>query len=367
MAKKKVDYSEQLDNDLNHIKSMAGPPDPKDLLSTGSTLLNLACSGIPNGGIAKGKYYLFVGDSNSGKTFLCLTMFAEACKNKRFSEHRLIYDSVEDGAMMDMTKFFGSHVSEKLEAPRMVDGEPMFSNTVEDFYDNLDDAVKVGKPFIYVLDSMDALLTEDSEEKYQEQKKARRENKEVSGSYGDGKAKSNSQLLRRFINPLKATGSILIIIVQTRDNIGFGAQFNPKTRGGGRALKFYATLEIWSSVTGQIKKKVKGKDRQIGITSKVHIKKNRIQGKDRFVDVSILHSYGVDDIGSNIDYLVEEGVFTSNKGRIVAEEFDFTGKRDDFIAYIEENNLEKDLQMMVGDVWKDIETKCESRRKSRYE
>jgi hypothetical protein len=171
------------------------------------------------------------------------------------------------------------------------------------------------------------------------------------------------------MTPLRKSGSILIVISQTRDNIGFGAMFNPKTRGGGRSLKFYATLEIWSSVKGLIKKKVRGKDRQVGIVSLVHVKKNRVDGKDRQVTVPIMHSVGVDDVASCVDYLVEEKTWKkSDKGIIDATDLDFKGTRDQLIQHIEKEGLEKTLHIMVKETWDDIEKACEGfKRKSRYE
>src|SRR3990172_2022287 len=77
-----------------------------DLLSTGSTVCNLACSGNVKGGLVKGHYYLIVGDSAAGKTILVLTILAEAANNPNFDNHRLIYDPVEGGALFDMRKFF---------------------------------------------------------------------------------------------------------------------------------------------------------------------------------------------------------------------------------------------------------------------
>jgi hypothetical protein len=76
-------------------------------LSTGSTLLNLACSGKVSGGFIKGHYYHFVGDSSSGKTFLCLTCLAEAAINPHFDDYQLIHDDAENGSLFDFGKFFG--------------------------------------------------------------------------------------------------------------------------------------------------------------------------------------------------------------------------------------------------------------------
>ena len=89
----------------------------------------------------------------------------------------------------------------------------------------------------HVLDSMDALLAMASNKKFAKRKQATRgDGEEIKGSYGMDKPKENSESLRRALAGLRKTGSILIVISQTRDNIGFGAMFQPKTRSGGHAL-----------------------------------------------------------------------------------------------------------------------------------
>lgn len=339
----------------------------KEMLNSGSTLLNLACTGRPFGCFIKGKYYFFVGDSTSGKTWLALNCFAEACLNKRFDDYRLIHDNAEDGALMDLEEFFGSAVAERIEPPAGTKDDPQFSETIEEFYYNVDDAIQAGTPFIYVLDSMDALSSEDEQDKFDENKKAHRKGKEAKGSYGDGKAKKNAANLRRILSGIKKTGSILIIINQTRDNINAGPFQDSKTRSGGHALKFYATLEMWTSIKGTIKKKIKEKDRELGIYSQVKIKKNRVNGRKRTVVIPIYHSYGIDDIGSCVDYLVEEGHWKKGQGGINAIDFDFKGVREKLIKHIEEQELERELRVLVGKVWDEIEEACTVKRKRRYE
>ena len=140
----------------------------KDFLGTGSTLLNLACTGKPFCGFAKGKYYFIVGDSISGKTFLSLTCLAEADLNPNFDKYRFIFDNAEDGALMDIKKFFGLGVSNRIECPG-VDKEGYnrkYSTTIEEFYYHVDDAIKRGRPFIYILDSMDSLSSEAEQDKF---------------------------------------------------------------------------------------------------------------------------------------------------------------------------------------------------------
>lgn len=336
-------------------------------LSTGSTLLNLACSGSPTWGFRQGCYYFLVGDSASGKTFLSLTCLAEATLNPAFADHRFLFDNAEEGALMDIRRFFGQAVADRLEPPDKDKHGPVYSETVEQFYFHLDDAFTAGKPFIYVLDSMDSLSTEEEGEKFAERKKAARKGREVSGSYGTAKAKANSAGIRRSIPRLRETGSILIVISQTRDNIGFGAMFNPKTRSGGHALRFYATLELWSSVKGRLKKTVRGKERQTGIVSHVQVKKNRLTGRERSVELPIYHSRGIDDVGSCVDWLITEGHWNKDKGGIVhAPEFRYKGSVESLIRKVEEAGRENELRLLVAEVWQEIEDACEVERKPRY-
>lgn len=341
-----------------------------DYLPTGITELNLACSDSVLRGLLKGRYYLIVGDSGSGKTWLAHTILAEAANHPTFKNYRLIYDNVEDGALMDIERYFGKRVAEAIEPPQKVEeGENLASTTIEDFYYSVDDAVKqaeqTGTPFIYVLDSESSLTSAAEIDKFEEQKKAARADKETAGSYGDGKAKIHSSSLRKLMTPLKRTGSFLFILSQTRDNIGFG--FEKRTRSGGRALTFYAAIEMWMAKTGPIKKTVRGKPRQIGINAEVRVKKNRVTGKDRTVSFPIYHSFGIDDVGNCVDYLVREGLWKKVKNSIKATEIDFIGTREALIKHIEESNLEGQVSKLVGRVWKEIEEACEVPRKKKYQ
>ena len=340
----------------------------EDLLSSGSTLLNLACSDRVNGTFCKGRYFFFVGDSSSGKTFLALTCFAEACRNPHFDKYRLIYDNSEDGALMDMERFFGSKMVSRLEPPRVEDGKPVYSRLAEEFYFNLYDALTNKRPCIYILDSMDSLDTKYSGKKFTEAKAAHEKGKVAKGDYGDGKAKLNSQHIRKVGALLRDTGSILIVICQTRDAIDAGMFEPQQTYAGGRAIKFYAGLEIWTSVGSRLKKTVNGKERQVGIIARCKVKKNRITGHEMTVEVPLYWSTGIDDVGSIVDFLVDEGHWKKNKGGIIkADEIEACLPREELIQHVEANNLERDLQMTASAVYLGILQKCQMERKKRYE
>jgi RecA/RadA recombinase len=356
-------------------KKRLEPVKDNELLKTGCTALDLAISGRRAGGFAKGHYFWMCGDSRSGKTFLMLTCLAEASINPEFDDYRFIYDNGENGALMDMERYYGGRMASRLEPPAVDDdGDPVFSEEIEDFYFNLDDALteceKGGRPFIYLLDSMDALDSKYNEAKFQEAKKAARKGTKAKGDYGDGKAKINSTRLRRVVARLRATGSILIILSQTRDNINAGMFEEQQTHAGGRALKFYATVQLWSSVGSRIKKTVKGREMVIGVHCRVKTKKNRLTGKERVVEFPIYYDSGIDDIGGMVDFLTYWKHWPTAKGGMVDATVDFDDvkmRREELIRWIEDNDLREDLEDIVEAAWADIEKRLAVGRKSKYD
>lgn len=338
-------------------------------LSTGCTLLNLALSDRVDGGYLAGKYFFLVGDSGSGKTFFSMTCFAEALRHPFFKDCDLYYDNTEDGMLMDVRRLFGSGVEERVKPPALdKKGKPVWSETVEQFYYHVDDAIKLsretGRPFIYVLDSMDGLDTDDDQKKFDEHKEAHRKGKVTAGSYGMAKAKKNSVGLRKVQSGLRATGSILILISQTRDNPNAMPWEPKKTRAGGKALRFYATAEIWTAQAGAEAKTIHGRKRKIGTKVALKTVKNRITGDLHDFKTMIYPSYGVDDTGSLIDYLIEEKVWKKVGTSIKAGKF---GKlsRDKLIATIEDGRQEK-LMEIVQRCWNDVKTASAVSRKPRY-
>lgn len=372
--------------DLAHVLSPKRPKvrlNRESALSSGSTLLNLACTDRPDVAFKKGGYYYLVGDSSSGKTWTSLSCFAEACLNPAFAEHLLVFDDVEGGAQMDVAHYFGKAVAKRMRPPAYDKKQrPVNSETIEDFYHHIHNLIRAGKPFIYILDSQDSLRSEASDKKFEKKLKFDEEGgEEVKGSFGDGKAKFHSENLRRVVSGLRRTGSILIILGQTRDNLGFS--FDPKTRSGGKALKFYANLEIWTSCGKKLQKMVRDRPRTVGVNCLAEVKKNRVTGKvgkDRQVTIPIYYELGIDDIGSMVDYLIlekhwqvvekskpVEGEKKSKKKVYDAKELLFKGSRDKIIAYIEEEDLEGKVRDVTATLWKTIEEECAPKRKPRYE
>lgn len=338
-------------------------------VSAGFTVLNLACSGRPDAALRTGKFYLFCGGSNSGKTWVVHAVLAEASIDPAFDDYDFYYDDAEDGALMDIKRYFGRKLYRRLKAPRYDEsGFPVHSETLEDFYYGMKDIIDQGRPFIYILDSMDAITSKEEMEQFEKGRKANKKGQEEAGTYGTSKAKKNSAYIRIIRNGLKKTNSILIIISQSRANFGFASQFNPDTRSGGRALTFYATLEIWTKLKKNIEKKdTNQKTRQQGIISQIKITKNRQTGRGHKIDLPIYHSHGIDDTGGCIDWLLDEKHWSKQGGKINAKEFGKKLTREKLIHWIEENEKERKLQLIVANVWKEIEKASSIKRKNKYQ
>lgn len=346
-------------------KPVVEEPNYLDGLSTGSTLINLACTGRPDVGFVRGGMFNLAGSSNSGKTWISLACFAEAAQNPRYDDYRFFYDASEIGAQMSVRDHFGSRMADRLESPCYMDDTPWHSETIEDFYFNLDEVLSQG-PCIYVLDSMEGLDSHADDKTFQAAKQAHlKGTKPEKGSYGMDRAKKNSQYLRRMIPKLAKTGSILIIINQTRDDPS--SPYGGDTKGGGRAITFFAQIEAWSKPVGKLKSGlVREKQRYIGNMCEFHIRRSRYTGHEAKVRVPIYFNSGVDDTGSCVDFLVSEAHWKKDGSSLVAPELGLKCPRAKLIEAIEEGGWEDDLRDLTGLVWRQIEEESGVKRKKRY-
>jgi RecA/RadA recombinase len=332
-------------------------------LNTGSTLVNIGLSGRWDGGWPLGGYNLIAGGSGSGKTLLTLATLAEAANDPRFDEYELIYDGPEGGALFDMAKMYGSKLVARMAAPCRG-----ISYKIEEFYANLRAHAATERPFVWVLDSMDSLSSDQEQGVNEENDRRVLVGDDLQGSYGDGKARTNSQNIRTIMEFLVRSNSLLIIICQTRDSLG--GTFSESVYSGGRALRFYADCRMWTADVGQIKKTVKGHDVTMGNHMKVKVDKNRVRGRKFDVEIPLYNHIGVDDIGSLVDYLVEYKRWAATAGNITAKDLNVEGMpRDHFIQYLESCDYGDEVRLIAQEHWLEMEAAAAATvvRKPRYE
>ncbi len=262
----------------------AAPAAGVSFFSSGCTVLDLALGG----GWAKGRVANIIGDKSTGKTLLCI----EACANFAMSEPkgRIFYREAEAA--------FDPAYAEALGMPidRVEFGEDPL-DTVEDMFEDLSEIIKkVRTPVLYICDSLDA-LTDRAE-------LARDIDK---GSFGTGKAKQMSQLLRRLIRQVHDERITIIIVSQVRSKIG--VMFGPTTtRTGGRALDFYSSQVIKLSQRKTLVRTIGKTKRTTGMWVHAKVDKCKVGLPFREADFPIKFGYGIDDQAANAFYLKEAGL-----------------------------------------------------------
>lgn len=346
------------------------------LLPTGVTLLNCAFADNAKEGMSSGKIINIVGGSGVGKTMIAETLLAEIANHSKYKHYDLYLDDAEHALEMDIEGMFGTTASKRIKPPLITkDGTPVYSETVEQFFASILALIKKGEPFVYVLDSLDALTTSDEvslvDDLVKQHDKAgddyeARDKISLAGTYGMAKAKMMAQLLRVVDSELKHLDACVIIISQVRAKVGAMPGQKTKTRSGGEALEFYCTHVVWLNLVKTIKdtkyKEILGAEVQAEVT------KNKITGKKRKVQFSIYYDYGIDDITANIDFLIDCKVLKQKGAYIDASKLgiDQNMHKAELVALIEEEQREDDLIELVQEAWDDREAALSLNRRPRF-
>jgi recombination protein RecA len=324
-------------------------PDPEEFFSSGSTLLDLVNGGR---GWRENRVNNVVGDKQTGKTLLAI----EACANyrRKYPTAPIRYVEAESGFDVGYARSIGLPTR----GVTLPNEEDLTISTVEGMFQDLEKVIDRGERSLYVLDSLDA-LSDEAELLHTRKLLAKREkesededNKPAKGTYGVAKAKQLSSLFRQLNSRLAGCKTTVLIISQTRDAIGvtFGRK---QTRSGGKALDFYASQIVWLAHIGRLSKTVKGVKRPYGVTIRAQAEKSRSGAPFRTCDFPIYFSYGIEDVVSMVEWLIEvkraREVFKSeDSAKTFLENLDRLSPEE----YAGEHSV---LQEAVRRVWDEIE------------
>ena len=308
------------------------------VISTGSTLLDLAISGgrVRGGGIPGGILLEIYGPSQVGKTAL----LAEICADAQAKGGNVKFLDPEGRLDREYSRIYGMELDK--ENYHMPD-------TVNEVFDHIlkwkPDPPKKGSVNVIATDSLAALSSE-------------LELSEDGDKMGMKIAKDFSQGLRKTCTRIKRNNFIIACSNQIRSGT------SGETTSGGKGIPFYASLRIRIGPPAENKylikkKKIHGVDHKktFGIQSICVVKKT-VDDPYRTANVYIVFGLGIDDIRANLAYLKQMTGATSYDA--VTKEF---GKMDTAIKHIEDNNLELELKNKVIDLWEEIENSFKVDRK----
>ncbi len=316
MAKKKVIETkhEQIDSlasDMLQIlnKSFKDLPNAAGFLSdanmvsgwipTGSDILDLAISNVPNGGIPLGFVSEISGLPGSSKSLIAAHLMANCQKQGGLA---VLFDTEKAVGMLDFYRSVG------LDPKNVVYSDSI--RTLEEIYESIERiiqrSVEVNKdrPVIIVVDSvMGASTKAELEADYEKE------------GYATAKALINSKAMRKIPSLLAGRKIALVLINQLRVNMNAGFGGDPYQVAGGNAIPFTASVRLRTKVISRSNKNKEGE------TVEVSIVKNRFGPPRKKVQFDICYDSGIDNYGSWLLCLKELGAIKSAGSLGYAYEF----------------------------------------------
>ena len=230
------------------------PTDVTDWISTGSTLMDLAISNRPNGGLAAGRITELNGLEGSGKSLIGAHALASTQKKGGLA----VYIDTESAVSAEFLQAIG------------VDTENMLYvhlETVEEIFDTIETIVtKIRES------SKDRLVTILVDSLAAASTKVEMDADFDKDGWATSKAIVLSKAMRKITQMIARQKVCLIFTNQLRQKMGvmFG---DPWTTSGGKALPFHASTRIRLKNMGQIKDTKKN---TIGIKIRAQVIKNRL-------------------------------------------------------------------------------------------
>lgn len=297
------------------------PTDFTDFISTGATMLDIAVSNRPYGGIAVGRITELTGLEGSGKSLVGAQLIANT--QKRGGVAVLI--DTETAVNPEFFKAVGINMNKLVY---------VHISTVEDIFDaitNIIEKVRTGKDkeklVTIIVDSVAAASTK----------------KEMEADFGkDGYATDKaiiiSKAMRKITGLLGRERIALVFTNQLRQKMNAPAFSDPWTTSGGKAIAFHASTRIRLSVIGKINDSNKN---VVGVKVKAVVVKNRLGPPHRIAEFDIYFDRGIDDYGSWLDVLKNNGLIKQSGAwytlvdESTGEEIKFQSK--DFPKILEED------------------------------
>lgn len=310
MAKKKSEETknEQIDNLAEDVMSVVNKKFkdmPNSLVymsnanlvthwvSTGSSILDLAISNRPHGGLGYGTICEIYGPSASSKSLIAAHVLANTQKQGGLA---VLFDTENAVGMLDFYRSFGLKVEEAIYSDKLRALEEIFTTIAIIIERQI--ASGEDKPVTIVVDSvMGATTLAELEADYAKE------------GWATGKSIILSLAMRKITSLMVGRKILIIFINQVRSNLGVQFGENTKTSGG-FAIGFHSSVRL-KTKTEQKLYYPNTKD-EYGNTISVKVIKNRLGPPGRSARFDITYDSGIDDTSSLLEALKDFGFLKQN-------------------------------------------------------
>ena len=307
------------------------PADVTDWISTGSSMLDLAISNRPHGGLPVGKMVEFNGLEGTGKSLLAAHVVADTQKKHGLA---VVIDT-ENAAAPEFWKSLGVDLSKLLYVQ---------CETVEDIFDQMERMIAIVRK-----SNKDRILTIIVDSVAAASTKAEQESEHGKDGYATGKSIIISKAMRKITTMLGKQKVLIVYTNQLRQNLKAMAFSDPYIVSGGKALAYHCSVRVRLNNAGKLKKG----DEVIGNECKAVVVKNRMGPPQRITNFDIYFDSGIADYSSWIKVLKDNNILKQGGAYYTYVKNDGTDwkfQAKDFISTLRNDNaLKEEIYLKICD------------------
>jgi recombination protein RecA len=288
---------ELLANELNKANKDGGkiayfldeqenPAEISDWISTGSSILDLAISNRPHGGLPVGKMVEFNGLEGTGKSLVSAHVVADTQKKGGIA---VVIDT-ENAAAPEFWKSLGVDLSKLLYVQ---------CETVEDIFEKMEQMIGIVRK-----SNKDRILTIIVDSVAAASTKAELESDHGKDGFATGKSIIISKAMRKITTMIGRQKVLTVFTNQLRQNLNAMAFGDKYVVSGGKSLAYHCSVRVRLNNTGKLKKG----EEVIGNECKAVVVKNRMGPPQRQASFDIYFDSGIADYGSWIKVLKENNL-----------------------------------------------------------
>jgi len=307
------------------------PADITDWISTGSSILDLAISNRPHGGLPVGKMVEFNGLEGTGKSLVSAHVVADTQKKGGIA---VVIDT-ENAAAPEFWKSLGVNLSKLLYVQ---------CETVEDIFEQMEKMIAIVRK-----SNKDRILTIIVDSVAAASTKAELESDHGKDGYATGKSIIISKAMRKITNMIGKQKVLTVFTNQLRQNLNAMAFGDKYVVSGGKALAYHCSVRVRLNNTGKLKKG----EEIIGNECKAVVVKNRMGPPNRLANFDIYYDSGIADYSSWIKVLKDNNLIKQGGAYYTYQKDDGTEwkfQSKDFISTLQtDTKLKEEIYLKICD------------------